>query len=76
LLEDTFYEGVFKTLALNNVLHVPNIRTNLIFVALLSKVGIKVSFKSDKIVMTKNNVFVGKSYCDKGLFVQHCWSYA
>jgi hypothetical protein len=38
-------------------------------VALLSKGGIKVSFESDKIVMTKNNVFVGKGYCDKGLFV-------
>ena len=58
-----------KTLALSDVLHVPNIRTNLISVALLSKVGIKVSFESDKIIMTKNNVFVGKCYCDKGLFV-------
>jgi len=58
-----------KTLALSDVLHVPNIRTNLISVALLSKGGIKVSFESDKIVMTKDNVFVGKGYCDKGLFV-------
>jgi len=58
-----------KTLALSDVLYVPEIRTNLIFVALLSKVGIKVSFESDKIVMTKNNVFVGKGYCDKGLIV-------
>jgi len=49
-----------KTLALNDVLHVPSIRVNLIFVALLSKVGVKVSFESDKIVMIKNNVFVGK----------------
>ncbi|CAJ2667187.1 unnamed protein product [Trifolium pratense] len=58
-----------KTLALTEVLHVPEIRTNLIFVALLSKGGVKVSFESDKIVMTKNNVFVGKGYCDQGLFV-------
>jgi len=28
-----------------------------------------VSFKSDKIVMTKYYVFVGKGYCDQGLFV-------
>jgi len=55
--------------ALNDVLHVPSIRVNLIFVALLSKVWVKVSFESDKIVMTKNNVFVGKGYCDQGLFV-------
>jgi len=58
-----------KTLALSDVLHVPPIRVNLISVALLSKVGVKVSFEYDKIVMTKTNVFVGKGYCDQGLFV-------
>ena len=58
-----------KTLALSNVFHVSTIRTNLIFVALLNKVGVKVSCESDKMVMTKNNVFVGKGYCDQGLFV-------
>ena len=58
-----------KTLTLSDVLHVPSIRVNLIFVALLSKVGVKESFESDKIVMTKKNVFVGKGYCDQGLFV-------
>ena len=49
-----------KTLALNDVLHVLNIRANLVSVALLGKVRVKVSFESDKIVMAKNNVFVGK----------------
>ena len=58
-----------KTLALIDVLHVPNIRANLVSVALLEKVGMKVSFESDKILMTKNNVFVGKYYCNQGLFV-------
>jgi hypothetical protein len=58
-----------KTLVLNEVLHVPNIRANLVSVAVLGKFGIKVSFESDKIVMTKNNVFVGKGYCNHGLFV-------
>ena len=42
-----------KTLALNDVLHVPNIRTNLVLVAQLGKVGVKVSFESDRIIMTK-----------------------
>ena len=28
----------------------------------------KVSFESDKIVMIKNNVFVGKGYYNQGLF--------
>ena len=58
-----------KTLALNDVLHVPNIRANSVSVALLGKVGVKVSFESDKIVMTKNNIFVGKGFCNQGLFV-------
>ncbi|GAU47270.1 hypothetical protein TSUD_280930 [Trifolium subterraneum] len=35
-----------KTLALSDVLHVPTIRTNLISVALLNKVGVKVSFSN------------------------------
>jgi len=51
------------------VLHLPSIRVNLIVVALLGKVRVKMSFEFDKIVMTKINVFVGKAYCDQGLFV-------
>ena len=58
-----------KTLALNEVLHVPNIISNLVFFALLGKVGVKVSFEYDKIVMTKNNVFVGKGFCNQEFFV-------
>ena len=58
-----------KTLALNEVLHVPNITANLVYVALLGKEWVKVSFKSDKIVMTKNNVFKRKGFCNQGLFV-------
>ena len=38
-----------KTLSLSDVLHVPNIRTNLVSVALLGKVRVKVSFKYDRI---------------------------
>ena len=53
-----------KTLALNDVLHAPNIRANLVSIALLGKVG--VSFEYDRIVMTKNNIFVGKWFCNQG----------
>ena len=42
-----------KTLALKDVLHVPNIRANLVSVAILGKVLVKVSFESNRIVMTK-----------------------
>ena len=58
-----------KTLALNEVLHVHNIRANLILVSLLGNVWVKMSFKFDKIVMTKNNVFIGKGFCNQRLFV-------
>ena len=58
-----------KTLALNNVLHVPNIRANLVSVVLSEKVGVKVSFEFDKIIMTKNNVFMRKEFCNQRLFV-------
>ena len=58
-----------KTLALSDVLQVPSINVNLISVALLGKVGVKVSFESNKIMITKNNVFMEKRFCDQGLFV-------
>ena len=58
-----------KILALNEVLRVPNIKANFIYVSLLGKVGVKVQFESNKIVITENNVFVGKGYCSQRLFV-------
>ncbi|XP_070030752.1 uncharacterized protein [Nicotiana sylvestris] len=58
-----------KTLALNDMLHIPSIRANLVSVGLLGKVGVKVSFESDKVVLTKNNNFVGKGYYNHGMFV-------
>ena len=58
-----------KTLALNEVLHVPNIRENLVYVAILGKIGVKVLFESYKIVMTNNNNFVGKGFLNQRLFV-------
>lgn len=57
-----------KILSLNNVLHVPNIRYNLISVFVIGKAGVKVSFEGDKIVMTKNRAFIGKRYCFGDLF--------
>ena len=48
------------------MLHVPNIRANLVSVALLGKVGV---IEYDKIIMTKDNIFAGKGFCNQGLFV-------
>ena len=37
--------------------------------SLLAKNGVNVSFESDKIIMTKKNIFVKKGYFDQGLFI-------
>ena len=42
-----------KELTLTNVLHVPEIRKNLISGSLLSKNGFKMVFESDKFVLSK-----------------------
>ena len=57
-----------KELTLNEVLHVPYIRKNLVSGSLLSKNGFKLVFVSDKFVLTKNKMFVGKGYLNDGLF--------
>ena len=54
---------------MQNVLHAPDIRRNLISGSLLNKAGIKLSFESDKLVLTRNGIFVGKGFCNAGLFV-------
>ena len=51
-----------QVLALNDVLHVLDIHWNLVSVSLLGKTGVRILFKSAKIVLTKNDVFVGKGY--------------
>ena len=58
-----------KTLSLNNVLHVPHFRHNLISVHLLGKADIKVLFDRGIVTLNKNEVFVGKGYDDECLCV-------
>lgn len=57
-----------KTVTLKNVLHVPEIRKNLVSTSLLVKNGFKVVFVSDKVVISKNDMYVGKGYLSDGLF--------
>lgn len=57
-----------KVLTLNNVMHVPSIRKNLVSAALLVKNGFKCVLVSDKFVLSKNDMFVGKGYLTEGLF--------
>uniref|UniRef100_A0A2N9EFL2 Uncharacterized protein n=1 Tax=Fagus sylvatica TaxID=28930 RepID=A0A2N9EFL2_FAGSY len=49
-----------KKLVLTNVYHVPNIKKKLVFASLLSKNGVKAVLESDKLILSKNGVFVGK----------------
>ncbi|KAM1493880.1 hypothetical protein ACFX10_025604 [Malus domestica] len=57
-----------KELTLLNVLHVPEIRKNLVSGPLLSNKGLKLVFESDKFVLSKGGMFVGKGYLAEGLF--------
>nr|GEY61691.1 Pol polyprotein [Tanacetum cinerariifolium] len=57
-----------KDLVLLNVLHVPNITKNMISSPILSNKGFKLVFESNKFVITKGGVYVGKGHLDEGLF--------
>ena len=57
-----------KELTLNDVLHVPEIRKNLVSGSLLSKKGFKLVFVSDNFILTKNGMYLGKGYMSNGLF--------
>ncbi|KAL0300317.1 UNVERIFIED_CONTAM: hypothetical protein Sangu_3127900 [Sesamum angustifolium] len=49
-----------KKLLLTNVLHVPEIHKNLVSAAILFKKGLKTMIEADKLIVTKNEEFVGK----------------
>ena len=57
-----------KKLVLTNVYHVPDIKKNLVSASLLSKNGVKVVLESDKLILSKNDVFVSKSYSCNGMY--------
>ncbi|GJS08521.1 retrovirus-related pol polyprotein from transposon TNT 1-94 [Tanacetum coccineum] len=57
-----------KDLVLSNVVHVPNITKNMISRPILSNKGFKLVIESDKFVITKGGVYVGKGYLNEGLF--------
>ena len=57
-----------KIVTLINVLHVPDVHKNLVSGYLLSKNGFKLVFVSDKFVLSKNEMYVGKGYLSDGLF--------
>jgi hypothetical protein len=57
-----------KTIQLKNVQHVPSIRKNSISGSLLRCDGYKLVFESNKCVLSKFGIFIGKCYESGGLF--------
>ncbi|KAM7520054.1 hypothetical protein LguiB_019016 [Lonicera macranthoides] len=49
-----------QKLTLLNVFHVPGIRKNLVSANLLCKKGFKIAFESNKVIVTNNDVFIGR----------------
>ena len=65
-IELAFTSG--KKLVLMNVLHVPEIKKKLVSANLVCKNGIKAVLESDKLILSKNGVFVRKGYSCNGMF--------
>ena len=55
-------------LTLKGVLYTPSMRKNLMLRVLLNKAGFKQTMESDKYVITKKGLFVGKGYACDGMF--------
>ena len=58
-----------KILTLNDVWDVPKIRKNLVLETLLNKNGPKLVFESNKFILIKRGMYVGKDYLSDGMFV-------
>ena len=56
-------------MSLNNVFHILEIRKYLVSESLLNKHGFKLVFESNKFIMSKGRVFVGKGYMNNGMFM-------
>ena len=57
-----------KVVTLTDVLHVPEIRKNLVSGPILSKKGFTLVFESDRFILTKAGMYAGKGYLTEGLF--------
>ena len=56
-----------KMMILTNVFHVPKIKKNLVSANLLYKSGLKVVLESNKLILSKNGIFVGNGYITDGM---------
>ena len=55
-------------LTLTNVLYVPEILKNLEFGLFLNSHGFRMVFKSNKFVLSKSGIYVGKGYMSDGMW--------
>src|SRR5436190_4026241 len=62
----TFTSG--KIVQLKNVQHVPSINKNVVSGSLLCRDGFKIVLESNKVVMSKHGLFIGKGYECEGFF--------
>ncbi|GJU32968.1 zinc finger, CCHC-type containing protein [Tanacetum coccineum] len=57
-----------KVISLLNVLHVPNIRKNLVSSSVLNNCGYKQVIESNKFILSKHSVFIGFGYLSNHMF--------
>ena len=57
-----------KMMILTNVFHVLNIKKNLVSTNLLYMIGVKAVLESNKLILSKNEIFVGKGYATNGMY--------
>ena len=57
-----------KKMELNNVLHVPDMRKNLVSGSKLTRGGFRMVFEAEKVIITKNRKYLGRGYLHEGLW--------
>ena len=57
-----------KVVTLNRISYIPELRKNLVSILVLTKNGFKCIFVFDKVVVSKNDMYIGKGYLSDGLF--------
>ena len=57
-----------KTVLLKNMQHVPSIKKNLVSSSQMCRDGFKIVFESNKCVVSRHGIFIGKCYDCGGLF--------
>ena len=57
-----------EMLILTNVFYVPDMKKSLVSASLLCKSGVKAVLGSDKLILSKNGIFVGKGYATDDIY--------